>query len=292
LKLSAAIFASYLSATCQSGFDRLRYGPARDQVLGMHVLLADGSVAKSGGRLVKNVTGYDLHRLWIGSHGRLCVILDASLRLHPLPELQGYALVGAPDAETAFERARVALESPLRPWAVCAHDRNEAHEWRALALLAGRAGVVRQEAEELRRLWPGAEIAVGDEADLVRRRARDLERADGTFPPLVLSARRSELLPLVRRVAHAAREAGLIASFWCHPGIASASVWLAGERAGDADALRSLERSLAGTPGRRRWLVDAPEQNANPREPGAALARRLERALDPDGRFVRGEPHG
>jgi glycolate oxidase FAD binding subunit len=69
----------------QSGLDRLRFGPLRHHVLGMRVVLGDGTVVKSGGRLVKNVTGYDMHRLYTGAQGSLCVVLEASLRLFPAP---------------------------------------------------------------------------------------------------------------------------------------------------------------------------------------------------------------
>ena len=72
-------------AAGQSGLDRLRFGPARHHVLGARVMLADGTIARSGGQLVKNVTGFDLHRLYAGSHGSLCVILEVALRLFPAP---------------------------------------------------------------------------------------------------------------------------------------------------------------------------------------------------------------
>jgi FAD/FMN-containing dehydrogenase len=69
----------------QSGLDRLRCGPLRHHVLGLRVALGDGTIVKSGGRLVKNVTGYDMHRLYTGAHGSLCLVLEASLRLFPAP---------------------------------------------------------------------------------------------------------------------------------------------------------------------------------------------------------------
>jgi FAD binding domain len=80
----------------QSGLDRLRFGPLRHHVLGMRVALGDGTVVKSGGRLVKNVTGYDMHRLYTGAQGSLCVVLEASLRLFPAPRT--YAWVQEPGA--------------------------------------------------------------------------------------------------------------------------------------------------------------------------------------------------
>ena len=69
-----------------SGPDRTRHGAARLHVLGTRTLLASGEETRSGGRLVKNVTGYDLHRLYCGSHGSLAMITEASLRLFPAPQ--------------------------------------------------------------------------------------------------------------------------------------------------------------------------------------------------------------
>jgi glycolate dehydrogenase FAD-binding subunit len=72
-------------ATNDSGPLRARYGGARDLVVGMRVALADGTVAKSGGKVIKNVAGYDLGKLFTGSFGTLGAILEVAVRLHPLP---------------------------------------------------------------------------------------------------------------------------------------------------------------------------------------------------------------
>jgi glycolate oxidase FAD binding subunit len=72
-------------AANDSGPLRARYGGVRDLVVGMRVALADGTVAKSGGKVIKNVAGYDLAKLFTGSHGTLGAILEVSVRLHPLP---------------------------------------------------------------------------------------------------------------------------------------------------------------------------------------------------------------
>ncbi|MDF1838900.1 MAG: FAD-binding oxidoreductase [Planctomycetota bacterium] len=69
-----------------SGLDRPLRGALRHQVLGMRVLMADGTIAVTGGRLVKNVAGFDLHRLHTGGRGQLGVIMEASLRLHNEPQ--------------------------------------------------------------------------------------------------------------------------------------------------------------------------------------------------------------
>jgi glycolate oxidase FAD binding subunit len=73
-------------ATGDAGPLRHRYGSPRDLVLGMTVALSDGTLAKSGGTVIKNVAGYDLAKLFTGSFGTLGVIVSANLRLHPLPE--------------------------------------------------------------------------------------------------------------------------------------------------------------------------------------------------------------
>ena len=79
-----------------SSIDRPAFGPLRHHVLGMHVLDASGrGVAKTGGRLVKNVTGFDLHRLHTGACGTLGIILEASLRLAPEPEAEVLLVSGA-----------------------------------------------------------------------------------------------------------------------------------------------------------------------------------------------------
>jgi len=72
-------------AANDSGPLRARYGGPRDLVVGMRVALADGTVAKSGGKVIKNVAGYDLAKLFTGSYGTLGAILEVSVRLHPLP---------------------------------------------------------------------------------------------------------------------------------------------------------------------------------------------------------------
>lgn len=73
-------------ATNLSGPRRLWVGTMRDLVLGVRMVRADGTIAKAGGKVVKNVAGYDLSKLLVGSYGTLAVITEVTLRLHPLPE--------------------------------------------------------------------------------------------------------------------------------------------------------------------------------------------------------------
>ena len=75
-------------ATNISGSFRLRHGTARNQVLGLRVVRADGTVVKSGGKVVKNVAGYDLNKLYIGAFGTLGIITEVTLKLSPIPARQ------------------------------------------------------------------------------------------------------------------------------------------------------------------------------------------------------------
>ncbi len=72
-------------ATNDSGPLRHRYGGVRDLVVGMTVVLSDGTIAKSGGKVIKNVAGYDLAKLFAGSYGTLGLIASVAVRLHPAP---------------------------------------------------------------------------------------------------------------------------------------------------------------------------------------------------------------
>jgi glycolate oxidase FAD binding subunit len=91
-----------------------RHGLPRDLVLGMTVLRADGELVKAGGRVVKNVTGYDLMRLWCGSLGTLGIITEVALRVLPLPETVDLA-VEVPDADAGIGLARALSAADTRP---------------------------------------------------------------------------------------------------------------------------------------------------------------------------------
>ncbi|HEY7592010.1 MAG TPA: FAD-binding oxidoreductase [Actinophytocola sp.] len=101
-----------------SGPRRLRYGTARDLLIGVTVVLADGTTARSGGKVVKNVAGYDLGKLYTGAHGALGVVVSTTWRLHPLPAAAGAVVVPVPDAASAGRLAIRVARSTLTPTAV------------------------------------------------------------------------------------------------------------------------------------------------------------------------------
>jgi glycolate dehydrogenase FAD-binding subunit len=105
-------------ATGAAGPRRLRYGTPRDLIIGITVVRADGTVAKSGGKVVKNVAGYDLGRLFTGSFGTLGLIVEAVFRLHPLPSSTAYVMVDRDGPDEAYRAVAAAAGSGLAPSAV------------------------------------------------------------------------------------------------------------------------------------------------------------------------------
>jgi glycolate dehydrogenase FAD-binding subunit len=100
-------------ATAASGPWRARYGTIRDLLLGVTVALADGTLVKGGGRVVKNVTGYDVPKLHVGALGTLGVIVAAHLRLHPRPAEEASWLFGFGGTEAALEAALGVMDAPV-----------------------------------------------------------------------------------------------------------------------------------------------------------------------------------
>ncbi len=100
-------------ATAESGTLRIRYGAVRDLVLGVEMALPDGSVIKAGGKVVKNVAGYDLTKLAIGSLGTLGVITRAVFRLHPIPVAIASYVAVVPTPSEASKLVLAILDSHL-----------------------------------------------------------------------------------------------------------------------------------------------------------------------------------
>jgi len=102
-------------AECSGGLRALKYGVTRDYVLGVQAVLATGEVIRSGGRLVKDVAGYDLRRLLCGSEGTLAVMTELTLRLVPAPESSGTGMAYFADLADAARAVSRVLASGVLP---------------------------------------------------------------------------------------------------------------------------------------------------------------------------------
>jgi glycolate oxidase FAD binding subunit len=100
-----------------SGPKRLGYGSARDAVIGLRNVYPDGTIIRSGGKVVKNVAGYDMNKLFIGSMGTLGVVSDVTLKLRPLPKYESLVLLSFPDGDLQAIRtfAVKLLDSMMEP---------------------------------------------------------------------------------------------------------------------------------------------------------------------------------
>jgi glycolate oxidase FAD binding subunit len=100
-------------ATADSGPLRHRYGGPRDLIIGITVALSDGTVARAGGKVIKNVAGYDLAKLFTGSLGTLGAIVSVNVRLHPSPQAFASALGASVDPRVIAAGARALAAAPL-----------------------------------------------------------------------------------------------------------------------------------------------------------------------------------
>jgi glycolate oxidase FAD binding subunit len=105
-------------ATGTAGPLRLRFGPPRDQLLGVTIVRPDGVVAHSGGKVVKNVAGYDLGRLISGSYGTLAVLTQAAFKLAPRPEARAFVYRPVHSPSEVSQLCKRIKESQLAPAAV------------------------------------------------------------------------------------------------------------------------------------------------------------------------------
>jgi len=136
-----------LLATGWSGPLRLRYGTARDYLVGLRVALPDGKLARSGGRVVKNVSGYDLNKLHLGALGTLGVIVEASFKLFPKPLHEVTVRREAEGFEEAWREAERALSLAMPPVALALLKADSGYS--LVARLAGSEEGVRRIQREL-----------------------------------------------------------------------------------------------------------------------------------------------
>jgi glycolate oxidase FAD binding subunit len=202
-------------ATNAAGIFRLRYGTVRDLLIGITVVLSDGTVAKAGGKVVKNVAGYDLGKLFTGSFGTLGLIVEAIFRLHPIPPSRMLVMVDVPTPEAAAAARQAILDSPLVPSALEIRWSNLEHK--LLALFEGPEPIVATHVQQAARLFePYGDVFIPSEDE-----AADQERESRRFPwqayrerfsPYVgikMNSLPSELPTVLRTVPTVAEQFGL-----------------------------------------------------------------------------------
>lgn len=250
-----------LIATADSGPAALVHGSMRDLVIGATMLLSDGTIARSGGHVIKNVAGYDLVKVLHGSHGTLAVLVEVVLRLHPVPGATATVAVDCTLAEAA-RLAVTVLASPVEPVAL---------EWISpgtlLVRLEGTAGALDARVERLVGLIGGRGAESWDRhAELTRGRPDDAVVRIGVRP--------DRLPGLISALSVSAATVGL------GTGIATLTV--------PVDAVESVHDAV-GAVGGTSMLRDRPG-GTSARAWGSApsalsVLTALKHNLDPDDRF-------
>ena len=263
-----------LVAANDSGPLRTRYGGVRDLVVGARVALADGTIAKSGGKVIKNVAGYDLAKLFAGSFGTLGAILELSVRLHPLPPATATAVGRTDDPGRLGDAAQALSHARLEQLGL--DVRWESGEGTVLSRFGGATAHPQAEAAErlLDRTGLASEI-VADDAPLWDAQ-REAQRSPGGLVVKV-SALQADLPELARSAErHGATLVGR------HPMGLS---WLRLDEGAHGELVAELRGGFVAA------VLDRPaglsvERDAEP-EPGVAeLTRRVKERFDPKGTLV------
>jgi glycolate oxidase FAD binding subunit len=299
-----------LISTNASGSRRLRYGGVRDQIIGVRVALADGTIARGGGKVVKNVAGYDLPKLYTGALGSLGVIISANFRLYPLPLFSATARLEAAEPGALAAIVRRILAQPLTPSSLDIFPPEAPGEPYTLA--ARFESGVRAAVETQTRAVSAAPIAEGAQPrDILsgEEEARFWREADARWQaPLAQAANTTTAtikasLPITAvagwlAALEAARaDGGLAARWWAYAGHGIVFAQVAAEPETLAQRITTLRREASE---RRGSLVVTALPAAlvgaiDPWGPVAALAlmRSLKQRFDPNdilnpGRFVGG----
>jgi glycolate oxidase len=190
-------------ATNAGGPRCLKYGVTRDYVLGLEVVLADGTIARLGGRTHKNKTGFDLHRLFVGSEGMLGIVTEATLKLLPLPPERACLAAGFGSMKDAVHSVTAILANGFLPAAI------ELADSFTLAAAYKRTG-----SQRLRGCQAHLIVEIDGQRDSVRLEMGQLEKVLGRQKPLFiergLGARQCEAIWQIRReFSYSLRDTGL-----------------------------------------------------------------------------------
>ena len=295
-----------------SGPRRHLYGTARDLLIGVTVVTADGAVVRGGGKVVKNVAGYDLPKLFIGSFGTLGVIVEATVKLRPLPDEERLVAVRFERLEDAGAALRALLGSDLIPNAVELLDAPSAGALGlpvAATLAVGFDGLGEQVDWQVAELAAvvvgcgGAKPAPLPPETWARLASASREAFDAPAAVMTLSVLPTVVAETMEHGAQTARKRGL-ASAWCaHAGVGHLTATLSADasRLDPAPIVAVLEewRAAARAGGGHASVTWAPlpVKSALPvwDDAGAAgrLMQRIKAQLDPSnllnpGRFVGG----
>jgi glycolate oxidase FAD binding subunit len=259
----------------------------------MTVVLADGKVVRCGGRVIKNVAGYDLAKLFCGALGTLGLVAEAVLRLHPLPEHRLSVRFDGP-RQSLHQLLAEILRSPLVPSAL---DYAQGSLWCRFegSCQGTRAQAARSESQagEL-----GIRVTRIEGKEEEEEWVRVAEKTAGANAASEVSVVRAVTLPDALRVAEtaletAAEERGVQAEMASHAGIGLHTARLAGGGPADHGAVISAWRDalsrMGGTVSIRRPMPGLdPAGLTGPPPPSLPLMKAVKLALDPEGRLEPG----
>ena len=277
-----------------AGPRRLRYGTPRDLLIGITIVRADGTVAKSGGKVVKNVAGYDLGKLLAGSAGTLALITEVIFRLHPLPAARAYVTAEYVAVGVACDAVAAAANSPLTASAVELSRTGPDGRLRVGVLLEGSPEGVAARADRMASLLGPAEIAAAPPPWWPGTPA-----ADAGTSLVQVSFWVSALPKVLDAIAAAVRESGVSATVAGSAGAGVLSIGVSAETpagmrtAQFVDALRlalARERgavAVLAAPAAVREVLAADGGMAGT-VPGLALMRAVKDQFDPAHRMAPG----
>lgn len=266
-------------ASGESGPLRNRYGAARDLVVGMTVALSDGTIAKSGGKVIKNVAGYDLGKLFTGSFGTLGLICEVCVRLHPLPRPTVTLSASSGDADVLAEAAGRLSHATLEK--ECLDLRFAGREGSVLARFAGVTARTQAEAGEGLLAGLSVDTEITDSDDGLWAAQREAQRSADRCVVRV-SGLQTDLAPVARACermgARCVGRAGL-GIYWITLGDSSPDAI--------AQALFELRTELSPAACVVRDCPSAARQQLDvwgPVDPAVvALARQVKERFDPAG---------